>query len=285
MSQLLEKQLDFGNFKLRNGCVDDLHISLWGDCHFDSNIEPESYGEFLNWYSLTNRENGENTVISWDGNHYVIRSNNKEVLKQSYDYFQHAYQKAVDINPRAPLFYHAYSGNLDQVKKLYQKGRNTWMLIYMTSKGGQKHVLKHILNHYADFKGLSKGLAEGLIVACQNGDFEIAQVILSNVAVVRKKQLRKSLTLALSEASARGSVELVELLLKNDAKVTANLHEYYETALHAAARNGHLEIFQRLLETGCTIDPWNEHLSTPLDVASECEQEKMVQYILKNTPH
>ena len=54
-----------------------------------------------------------------------------------------------------------------------------------------------------------------------------------------------------------------------------------ETPLHLAARNGHLEIAQHLLEKGANIDMKDENFATPLLLAAKHNHHLVVEFLIK----
>ena len=85
---------------------------------------------------------------------------------------------------------------------------------------------------------------------------------------------------ALHRASARGYLEISELLTSSGADVNIRNSNGY-TALHYASIFGYLEIVQLLLCQGADMSFRNQYGSTALDLASSCGRLKVADCLRK----
>ena len=71
---------------------------------------------------------------------------------------------------------------------------------------------------------------------------------------------------AVSGVSESSASDLVRLLVEAGADPALVDHRSGNTALHVAARNGNVHLFQFLVESGCPVDSVNDRGETPLYV-------------------
>ncbi|PTB53808.1 hypothetical protein M431DRAFT_36422, partial [Trichoderma harzianum CBS 226.95] len=79
-------------------------------------------------------------------------------------------------------------------------------------------------------------------------------------------------------AAEKGHVPILEMLLKNKARINSK-DSLGRTALHCAAKHGHLPAVRLLVENGARIDCATAG-DTALDVAVERGHYKTVEYLL-----
>lgn len=118
----------------------------------------------------------------------------------------------------------------------------------------------------SEFGSSEHGVHE-LHAAVLRGDFELVQsLVTSGDADVDTPDEEKGVT-ALLLAAGKGKVQVVELLIKLGANVTLQRGKYQMSALHCAAKGGHLAVVKVLLDadssninaldgTGCTALYW-----------------------------
>jgi len=85
-------------------------------------------------------------------------------------------------------------------------------------------------------------------------------------------------------AVAQGDVARVQSLLEADrslANQPDDASEYQDLPLHIAARHGHLEVAELLLNAGAEVDGGDSDQSTALDVAAVMRQPEMVALLLE----
>ena len=97
-----------------------------------------------------------------------------------------------------------------------------------------------------------------LIEAIRVGDRDKAKMLIANGANVNEVDERG--WSALFQASGKGYIDVVKLLLKYNADI--NLNGYGWTALFTAAAEGHIDIVKLLLENGAKTDVISENTRT-----------------------
>merc|ERR1711964_22695 len=81
-------------------------------------------------------------------------------------------------------------------------------------------------------------------------------------------------------ASSNQNIEIVQLLLENDANVNAQCF-MRSSALHFAAESDNLEIINLLIQYGADIDIHNREVDTPLHVAQNKNNSNVVKRLVE----
>lgn len=118
-----------------------------------------------------------------------------------------------------------------------------------------------------------------LMGASYKGNVEIVQVLLENNAKVDFKN--KSGDTALNIASMRGHTEIVRALLARGAKINNPGRGGYTPLIYASG-GGHSEIVKTLLDKGAKVDYQTKQGITSLKAASDMKRDKVVQILLAN---
>ena len=84
-----------------------------------------------------------------------------------------------------------------------------------------------------------------------------------------------------NECSGTTGPAVVRVLIESGADVNAQTGVTRATALHMAARRGHLEIARTLLDCGATIDARDSKGDTPLQRAVNCRRGEVAQLLLE----
>lgn len=105
--------------------------------------------------------------------------------------------------------------------------------------------------------------------------------LLHKRALCWARQFSASLPTSLFNASCRGDVVKVRLLLEIGAKIDAVDHGG-ETALYMAAECGHLEVVELLLKQGANINSLSLKGTTPIDGAVRFVRTPVVRLLLEN---
>jgi len=127
---------------------------------------------------------------------------------------------------------------------------------------------------FADRKNLHQ---EIFMAACKNGCLALAQVMFEKGVDVNEAEVGESR--ALEMAAHAGHDSTVTFLLKVGAD--QKLCPYWDDAITAAAKRGHLGTIKILLEHGAEIDsPLGRYSSTPLYEAAKHNRVDMVRFLL-----
>ncbi|KAF4436984.1 hypothetical protein FACUT_6021 [Fusarium acutatum] len=118
-----------------------------------------------------------------------------------------------------------------------------------------------------------------VIAASLNGHVEVVKLLLENEADITVAN-NEGVTPVIA-ASFDGHVEVVKLLLKNKADITVSNNEGV-TPVIAASFNGHIEVVKLLLENKADITVADNNGWTPLIAASLNGHVKVVKLLLEN---
>ena len=158
---------------------------------------------------------------------------------------------AKDENGQTALMIAAQSGNTEIFKLLHTEpnidlGRYTKLMIAVISC--DIDLVYQVMNESStDVNAQDEYGQTALIIAAQNGYFEIAKILLKTPNIDVNAQDKNGQT-ALIIATENGDIEIVKVLLENQ-KIKVNAIESKQTsALAVAAQNGNLEITKLLLE-------------------------------------
>jgi ankyrin repeat protein len=121
-----------------------------------------------------------------------------------------------------------------------------------------------------------------LIIACAEGYLEVVKVLLEHCANTEVTVRGANSRTALHFAARGGHADVVEALLDDGANQDAVTVPDEETALHEAIRNGHLEVVQVLLEEGADVDLPQLKGLTALHIAAKEGNAEIVESLLEH---
>ena len=116
-----------------------------------------------------------------------------------------------------------------------------------------------------------------LYEAAESGDIEAVKQHLADGTDIELKCTGCGST-ALGHAAKHGHNEIAELLIENGADVSAKSLKGL-TPLHYAAANGHKEIAGLLIEKGADVKAKDEGGKTPLDVAIQFKELEIINLL------
>jgi hypothetical protein len=271
--------LDFGGFQLTNNYIDGLVVYLWGEgVHFDSDIEGESRGKYLEWYDLTNRDTREFVRIHWREWLYELETSHPELTKKTAKFLQQAYKKTLKANKDAALTYSAYRGDLKKVKALFKKDSDAYTAMIRAAEEGNLKVFRFFLeNQTMNRKELSKTLADAFVGACRESFRLRGKGKLKTIGFIRKhrsKMGRQKWKRALADGliaacSYRNNLETVRFLLKGQKKIPFHPDDQHRSPLHSAAYSGDMDLMKELLKMPNSRKAWNfsSFYETPQEAA------------------
>jgi ankyrin repeat protein len=193
------------------------------------------------------------SVDGWTPLYTAADSGHLEILKL-------LLEKGADVNIPGkdgwtPLNAAASEGHLGIVKLLLEKGAditvpavNSWTPLFGAACKGSVEVVKLLLDKGADITGLDEYGSTLLLVAARSGHPEVVELLLNSHADVNAPV-----------ASYGSLLNLLAFKGHTDIFRTAHLHyhadiqlknPYGRTALHLAARGGHIDTFQHVMSLG-----------------------------------
>ncbi|WP_187146278.1 ankyrin repeat domain-containing protein [Candidatus Amoebophilus asiaticus] len=227
----------------------------------------------------------------------AIRRSDVEVVNLLLEY-------GADINSRehngiSPLHVAVDENRTEVVKLLLEQGvdlnvRNNYQNtpLHWAIRKGYIGVAKLLVQYGADINAQGEYGASPLHIAVAESQMELVKLFLEQGADIYVKG--KYNDLVLHWAAARGNVHITKLLLEHEAYICAKLnwdifqrsvesvHSLVErefainskddsgdTPLHKAARNGHLEVVEILLDQGANANATNIKGLTPYQVTKE----------------
>ena len=186
-------------------------------------------------------------------------------------------------------------GQIDSVQSLIRAGadvnkrfdmgasRNITPL-YLAVSLGYVELGKILIDSGANVNSEFEGLNLLHIAAIYAGNRPIIELLLSLGLDVNSKSTGagdfENVT-PLHLAAGKGTIEVVETLIKNGADVNVKDSYYGFTPLHLAARNGHKEIAKLLMANGAELNSKAQNGKTPLELAADNEYMELVDLFQK----
>ena len=150
-------------------------------------------------------------------------------------------------------------------------------LFKKVGKGDIKAVQK-LLSEGADVNYINDRGVFPLYTACDNGDVDMAALLLKNKAQIDLKFNGQS---SLMTASRGNHIAVVELLLKNNANVDLQMNDG-TSALFIASDKGLNEVVKLLLENGAKVNLQRNDGTSSLYIASYVGYIEVVRLLLEN---
>jgi ankyrin repeat protein len=155
-------------------------------------------------------------------------------------------------------------GGLD-VNAVEDNGKGVTLMHYAAQEGSVE-IIKLLLRHSAHYDTLNRDGITPFYLACQNGFFEIANILIQlpnvNINVITVKGCTP-----LFAASQEGHLDIVKLLLSHKASLHSRTVATSATPLHVASQMGHKAVVEELIAAGSDVDAFGIHGSTPLIIA------------------
>jgi ankyrin repeat protein len=172
--------------------------------------------------------------------------------------------------------------DIGKVNNLLQRGMdvNTTdpagnSLLMLAAQNGDSQILELLLNNKANVLSINKYGDSALMLASLNGHLQSAIALVAAGAEIDPEGWTP-----LIYAAFEGHTELVRFLLTLDIDIDAQ-SENGMTALMAAIRNGHLDVVKVLLEQDPDINLVNQNNLTALGIAQGAGNEGIIVELLK----
>jgi ankyrin repeat protein len=157
------------------------------------------------------------------------------------------------------MFVAAREGDIATVKRLVTRAPsfatveyNYTPPIHFAVREGHRDIAEFLLNHGADPAYRSYPFQESLLTFAEDrGHGELAELLRGRLS---RRFAIASGTQAIIAAAGRGDVAGVEAELARDLNLARTGNETGDTALHHAAKNGHLRVVRTLLDAGANAD-------------------------------
>ena len=157
------------------------------------------------------------------------------------------------------MFSAAREGDIETVQRLVARAPSLATVeynytppIHFAVREGHREVAEFLLEHGADPAYRSYPFQESLLTFAQDrGHEELAELLRRRLS---RRFALTSGTQALIAAADRGDLTAVEIELARDSALAGATNETGDTALHHAAKNGHLHVVRTLLAAGANVD-------------------------------
>ena len=157
----------------------------------------------------------------------------------------------------------ASRGDVEKAKALLATNRDLasstdehgWTPLYFAAASGHKDVVQLLIANKADINAFNQNFTP-LHAAVMNRHPDVADLLIASNAQV-----------TVFDAAVGGYVEILKAQLKADPALVAATDDSGWTALHFAARNGHMDVVKLLLANKAEINSKTRIGMTPLDVA------------------
>jgi len=197
--------------------------------------------------------------------HEAARQGNLEKVRTLVDK-DPALVAARDKGGETPLHWAAFSGNVDLVRFLLEKGaevdaKNIRGLtpLAFTALQGRIQAAGLLIERGADVNVRNPLNMTPLIIAAEQGAVQLVEKLIAAGADVG---IESRIGTALHRAAFKGQTEVIRVLLKAGAKTEVMSRRFFP--LHLAAMTGHLEAVSALVEGGADINSRDEGRRTPL---------------------
>ena len=200
----------------------------------------------------------------------------------------------IDKHNNSALYYAKTNEIWDHLKPKASNINSDLAFINCAMRSNLKQV-KHFLSlsKGANINTKNKSGKTALMIACQNGNFEIAIALIKNGTDLNIKDSKGKMALNyivdnnrnkdsetfLIWACKNGNLEMVKLLISKGSNLNARDKDD-NTALISASSSGHLEVVKCLIENGLNIEDKNKYGYTALKIASLEGNFEIVKYLI-----
>ncbi|MCP4705413.1 MAG: hypothetical protein GY865_12490 [candidate division Zixibacteria bacterium] len=192
--------------------------------------------------------------------------------------------KLSPVDSSMPIFWAAFSGNLDAIKWLIANGisANTkehdgWTPLHNTVRQGHVDVAKYLLENGADYNATTESGETPFMASVQGGNLELSKLFLEMGAKINT--INEHGETPLHQAIFGQNSELIKLLIDNGADVNA-LNNQGSTPLFNATYRDNNEVAELLVDGGAQVNSCNRHGYSPLNNAIIREYNDIVKLLI-----
>ncbi|KAL1490906.1 hypothetical protein ABEB36_011581 [Hypothenemus hampei] len=203
-------------------------------------------------------------------------------------------REPVEVNSRnnygrAPIHWAAARGNLEIMNILIKaqcdlqaKDKYGMQPLHMAAWHGHSEAVRVLINLGVSTHAVTKSQYTLLICAARNNHEDVIDYLLDTLEDVQIDAADEDGQTAVFHAASNGHVAIVRRLVEAGASLEKPNKEN-RTALHEAARNGHVEVAELLLMAKeIDIEAADSLGCTPLHLAAQYQQDRMVDILLEN---
>lgn len=188
-----------------------------------------------------------------------------------------------------PLLVAIQSHNLEIVQKLLMnpkvdvnvKNRQGHTALIMGSFAGSEELVLGLLQRNVEIDKPNNEKQTALIAACAQGNDRIVDLLIKHGANPSTQDSTGASALFVS--ALQGHDQCVQLILKTGIKPDEATALQGYTALHAAAKNGNLQIIKHLLQAGADPHKLNDLGESPICLAAVSSQELAYEALIAKT--
>uniref|UniRef100_A0A8C6P4D2 Ankyrin repeat and death domain containing 1B n=1 Tax=Nothobranchius furzeri TaxID=105023 RepID=A0A8C6P4D2_NOTFU len=224
--------------------------------------------------------------------HFAVAGKNKEAV-------QLLLQRRVKVDQKdkygvAPLHLAAWFGSLDIMKLLVQVGAEQKIeneeglnILHCAAINDHSEIVEYIINdlQMRELDRDDQSECRPFALAAEHGCVQMLNTLMEPHNMATMKPNKRGDT-PLHLAARNGHLDAVQLLLQNMENVTCNVTEnvcfqHLNAPLHLAVKNSHLPVIHSLLAAGCNINVTDKTSQTALHLAAESGRTEVVEMLLK----
>ncbi|XP_069125234.1 transient receptor potential cation channel subfamily A member 1-like isoform X2 [Argopecten irradians] len=229
---------------------------------------------------LTHRDNEGNTAL-----HMAILNNK---LKAA----EYLLRKGANVNLRngsysAPLHMAAVNGHVPITELLLshdaiieRRDKEHMTAMHRAAMYNRYQIVELLMNRGGNVNVKSEDQMSPLMMACWKGHVQTTNFLLKHGAKI--DDVDQTCRTALHIAVQNGHPEVISQLLENGcSKIMECLDQTDQTALHYAAKKGDMPILCALLKYKCRMDARDQDGKTPLHIAAEFSNSKVIDKLVQ----
>ena len=159
--------------------------------------------------------------------------------------------------------------------------RTEHSLLHLAAREGHREIVGELIMAGADANAIGMGMSTPLLLAAEGGHLVLVKELISNFGA-DLKATNEAGSCAVHVAAANGHIQIFEQLCKAGVDIEAK-GEGGSQPVHLAAKRGHLRVTKSLLEMGVDPNTVDGHKLAPLHLATMGGHLKIVQELLNHS--